>query len=266
MTDPTQPNAGHASASGRTPLAFVRRDGAVWRREYAKELDAALRNLDALEQVAVGGRGVLWRFNYREGAALIRRYRRGGAAASFMPRDFLLVNRPLAELRAHHHAYRQGIPVAEPLGAVWGHPGRGRREGFYVSRELEGVSLLEALARRPEQAEPLLEEAGRVIRVMHGAGVYHGDLNGANVFIDKTDLAYVLDFDKAYVEQPLKTAKRARNLLRFRRSLSKNGHGAEAFEWVLAGYGGLEWSPWLDRCYRLRGVVSDRLSGRSGPV
>lgn len=263
MTSATQSNGDLLFVCGSPPLAFARVAGAVLRREHAGELEEAIRQLDSLEQVAVGGRGVLWRFIYRDGAALIRRYRRGGVAAGLMPRDFILLNRPLAELRTHHYAYRQGLPVAEPLGAVWGHPARGRREGFYVSRELQGVSLLDALTQRPENMEPLLKEAGRVIRAMHDAGVFHGDLNGGNVFVDATDKAYLLDFDKAYVEWPLKAGKRARNLLRFRRSLAKNGHGDEMFERVLAGYGGVEWPLWLDWCYRIRGDLSDRLSGRT---
>ncbi|MFP4173412.1 MAG: lipopolysaccharide kinase InaA family protein [Candidatus Hydrogenedentota bacterium] len=233
------------------------------RREHAGQLEEAIRRLDSLEPVAVGGRGVLWRFIQGGEAALIRRYRRGGVTAGFMPRDFILVNRPLGELRTHHYAYRQGLPVAEPLGAVWGHPARGRREGFYVSRELRGASLLQALTQRPEEREPLLEEAGRVIRAMHDAGVVHGDLNGGNVFMDAAGKAYLLDFDQAYVQWPLKARKRARNLLRFRRSLFKNGHGPEAFEWVLAGYGGLEWPRWLDWCYRIRGGLSDMVRGRT---
>ena len=247
--------------AARSPLAFVRVDGAVLRREHAGDLEEAIRRLDSLEHAALGGRGVLWRFGYRDGAALIRRYRRGGVTAAFMPRDFILVNRPLAELRTHHYAYRQGLPVAEPLGAVWGHPARGWREGLYVSRELYGVSLLDALSQRPETMEPLLQETGRVIRAMHDAGVFHGDLNGGNVFIDAADKAYLLDFDKAHVQWPLKAGKRARNLLRFRRSLTKHGHGAETFERVLAGYGGLDWPQWLDWCYQVRGNLSDRLSG-----
>jgi hypothetical protein len=57
----------------------------------------------------------------------------------------------------------------------------------------------------------------------------------------------------------------SRNLLRFRRSLQKNGLSEACFGAFLAGYGdlsGAEIPAWLDKAYQLRGKCSERMRGK----
>ncbi|HRZ84421.1 MAG TPA: hypothetical protein P5069_18360, partial [Candidatus Hydrogenedentes bacterium] len=64
----------------------------------------------------------------------------------------------------------------------------------------------------------------------------------------------LIDFDGARVGAPPGNVNRARNLLRFRRSLERRGLELGLFDAFREGYGPAVIPGWLDLAYRLRGA------------
>ena len=116
--------------------------------EWADSLGAVLLSGEGCVAADAMGRGGLARFSYPGGTGLVRRYLRGGVIRHFIKDSFLLENRPLRELTVHVHAYRQGLPVPAPLGAVWERRGVWYR-GAFATREVEGCNLLEYIQSAP---------------------------------------------------------------------------------------------------------------------
>ncbi len=101
------------------------------------------------------------------------------------------------------------------------------------------------------------------MRRFHAGGGWHADLNATNVLVPETGDARLVDLDKArFCHQPVQGAAAVRNLLRMRRSLQKLGQPGDAWQVLLAGYGGSEVPAWLERLYAARGHASDALAGR----
>jgi len=173
-------------------------------------------------------------------AALVRRYRHGGALRHLTGDIFLTwPPRPFRELAITEAARRRGVPTVEILAAgidrLWGPFYR----GWLVTRELEGArDLWAVLQERAFPAASLLAPVARAIRRMHRQGIYHGDLNLKNILIGSESGApaiYVIDFDKAvFFPDGVPAAKAGRNLARLRRSIAKldpEGRYLSAADW-----------------------------------
>ena len=216
-------------------------------------LGPALLRGEGTTSLGTGGRGEIARLPLAEGECIIRAYRRGGLAALFLRDQFLFHNRMLAEFRLTLGLHQDGAAVPEPLGVVW-ESRVGRYRGAIATRRLPGQTLLEHL--RSTAAPEVLRLTGRRFRELHDLGLWHADLQVKNVITDGRDV-WVIDFDNARRGRPVSALGRCRNLLRFRRSLEKNGLSLDNFDQILQGYGDLGISPWLSALYRIRGTVSD---------
>jgi 3-deoxy-D-manno-octulosonic acid kinase len=160
-------------------------------------------------------------------AAVVRPYRRGGVLARLVHATYVgPFPRPWRELAATVEARRRGVPAPEVLAArvdgtlVYG--------GTLVTAELAGaVTLFEALRHAPDDSarRALAARAGDAVALLHGAGVFHADLNLTNVVVHprpEGDAVALLDFDRARVHAgPLGARARRRNLARLARSLAK---------------------------------------------
>ncbi len=253
-----------AIAVGDVLLDFVeytsgRRHARV-RREWADAISGALLEGTGCVSAEAGGRGRLVRFEYGEGQALIRRYRRGGVVRHFTRESYLLVNRPLLELRVLTRLFESGFPVPEPLGVVWERRGPLYR-GALATAEVAGADLHTYLTRGARAPEGIMRNVGETFRRMHDLGVFHADLQVRNVLVTGRGIV-LLDFDNARLVGGLSKVARARNLLRFRRSLDKNGIPLALFQPLWDGYGREPLPAWLDRFYTLKGRASDILAGR----
>ena len=199
--------------------------------EYAGAVADALLDGVGCEPADMSGRGVVARFPYGAGTGILRRYRRGGAVRRFLRESYLLVNRPLRELRVHHAAYAKGLPVPMPLGIVW------ERRGLYVrgaiaTEEVAAVTLLDA--SRNAEAAIALPAAGRAVRRMHDTGLYHSDMQVRNLLVAGTE-AYIIDLDNG--RWCLMTpSRRLRNLQRLQRSFRKEDIPDTAFWSFCSGY------------------------------
>jgi tRNA A-37 threonylcarbamoyl transferase component Bud32 len=166
----------------------------------------------------------------------VRRNHRGGIVR-WINRSlyFGLQFRPLAELTIAVEALRRGIPVAPPVGAVIELLAPGIYRGAMLTQALSGMTLWELLCTDddPVVRSLLVEEARRVIDLMHEAGLYHDDLNLHNLFVTRRAESFttvVLDLDKARLyPKALDRQLRRRNLERLRRSVHKLDPTARIF-------------------------------------
>jgi len=235
---------------------------------FAASLQAALLSPMAGETFAVdGGRGALRLFpveipeSHRAALPMgdvstpaqmvLRNYLRGGVVRHFWREGFLMANRPLAEFEVHWRLEQAGLPVAPVLGVAWQRRGP-LYYGVFATLRLAAQPLHGLLTGAEGDGMALCREIGALVRRMHDAGVSHPDLNVHNVIVGKAG-PYLLDFDKAVDNGPPGQVRRASELLRFRRSLEKNGHGLGYFAELTAGYGALTIPGWLDRIYEARG-------------
>jgi 3-deoxy-D-manno-octulosonic acid kinase len=180
-----------------------------------------------------GGRGAAWRIALPGPAgvtlrAVLRENRRGGLVRHLVARHYLgLRPRPFAELAVTAEARRRGVPAPEVLAARV--DGRLVYRGALVTREIPGARpLLAALARAGDASarQALAAGAGRAVARLHGAGVFHADLNLGNILVSDADTCEhqttLVDFDRARLTSgPLDAAARRRNLRRLGRSLEK---------------------------------------------
>jgi len=71
----------------------------------------------------------------------------------------------------------------------------------------------------------VIKKAGALVRSMHDAGIFHGDLNLKNIVLQTNKprqiTCYLIDFDKSFVRAHLREHLRIRNLLRLNRSTEK---------------------------------------------
>ena len=233
---------------------------ALVRREWADAIGTALLDGVGCVPAEVAGRGALLRFPYERGWGLLRQYRRGGALRHLLRDRYVLINRPLRELRIHAYLFQAGLPLPEPLGICWERRGLLLR-GALATHEVEAVNLRPFLAQERADSDDVLRRAGALVRRMHDCGVFHADLQLANILVGESQL-YLIDFDKARLSRPLTRLRRARNLLRLRRSLEKNGFAGGHFRAICEGYGMEDVPRWADCLYRAKGWLSDRISGR----
>lgn len=175
---------------------------------------------------------------------------------------FWLVNRPLREFLVHVAASQSGLSVTEPLGVRFEVTWLGLVSGAIATRALDAITLQEWLTNKPSEARTgMLRQCGAQIRAMHDAGIYHADLQIRNILIT-SEGPVIIDFDNARKVKQIAAWNRSRNLLRLRRSFTKNGFFTECFETVLEGYGPHAIPPWLDATYKAKGRISDWISMR----
>lgn len=204
--------------------------------EHFEALQHVLTTRDGCAPVHGEGRGGLHRFVYPGGDAFLRVYRRGGAVRHVIRETYFLQNRALAEFRIHHYLQQVGLTVPPLLGAVWQRIGPGYR-GAIATHALVGETLLVALKRGGVE-EGALRDCGVLVRGMHEYGVFHADLNAANIFLTETG-PYLLDFDKARLtRKTLSATQRGNNLARLHRSLKKHGIPDAAFRQLEDAYYG----------------------------
>ncbi len=236
-----------AGAVGRTcvPMRIPRsfrqvrqgRTVALVRDDLANRLDALGLggNETQLEPTAHIGRGPIGavpELLVDGSRVLARRARRGGLIGRLVPDIFCGRCRPFCELAAAEGAIARGVPTAEVVAAVRTSVfGPFYRAAVYT-KELTGTSDLQSyLASATERGDTVsvqrrrdaLREVGRVVRVAHDAGLYHGDLQLRNLLVrhDERPAVFLIDLDKARWFRSVPRTLRVMNLLRLKRSAAK---------------------------------------------
>lgn len=164
------------------------------------------------------------------GCALVRSYRHGGVLRG-LTRGWFVSRppRPFVELTITASARARGVATPEVLAAVVAHGFGPWYRGWLVTREIAGArNLWDALRENLSGYETkglLLRRVGRALRLMHGRGVEHGDLNLRNILVLDGSVrpdVYIIDLDKARLWRGAVSAVRAHaNLRRLLRSINK---------------------------------------------
>lgn len=165
---------------------------------------------------------------------VIRHFQRGGMIRKLIPDIYYGKSRPLQELWVGFQAGEKRVPGAEIVAACHTRVFGRLHRGDLVTREIkDGKDLATYLAalRTPLMSEQILEKrkvirvVGELVRAMHEAGIFHGDLNLKNIILQTADPQNIkgclIDFDKSFLRPHLKEHLTVRNLLRFNRSAEK---------------------------------------------
>lgn len=175
-------------------------------------------------QSTPGGRGAAWFVGGRSsgtGFWVLRHYRRGGLPGKILRDTYLwtgnVQSRPFAEWRLLASLYAQNLPVPQPVAARMERTGLWY-QGDIITRRLDATSWGKLLTQS-EYALEQWEAIGRCIRRFHDAGVFHADLNGHNILLDKNNKVFLIDFDRGRLRAG--DAWKADNLARLARSLEK---------------------------------------------
>ena len=253
-------------ASDEFELRALGRMRLVVRRDGGDAIAQALATGEGCTPLDRGERGSLRRFAWRpDRSGLVRVCHRGGFVSLFLKDSYILENRPGNEFVVHRRVEQTGLPVPKALGVLWERRGL-RLRGALATEWLPGEHLLAWLAGQepgsPERYR-MMEKVGALVRNMHNVGVWHADLQVKNIMLVDA-LPHLIDFDRSRAGKAPGRLARSRNLLRFRRSLQKQGMEDACFKAFMAGYGdpqGAEIPVWLDGLYRLRGVFSEAMQG-----
>ena len=160
---------------------------------------------------------------------VFRSYRRGGLLSRFIRETYWTrPPRPFLELATTEEARRRGAPVPEALGARIDLLAAGCYRGALVTRYLHDTETLWRVFTRGQDVErrrSLSRRAGRAVRVLQDAGIYHPDLNLSNCIVRDEGgrvQVFVVDLDRAGARSgALPRFQRRRMLRRLERSVRK---------------------------------------------
>ena len=165
---------------------------------------------------------------------VIRHYEHGGIFRALTKDLFLAGSRPFRELVITEMAREAGVPTMEVLAAIKRRVLWPFYKGDLISKEIpNSVDLIGYFTQRgksPDRGQPgekrnLIRQAGRLVRKMHEAGIYHFDLHLKNFVVEFRKGAprclHIIDFDRSTIIYPLKSDKWFANLLRLDRSAEK---------------------------------------------
>ncbi len=193
------------------------------------------------EKIKSGRRSAYFKDIKNIGKCVVRQYMRGGMLRFANKNNFTSPDRFIDELKINLHAQTADIPTAEPVALII--QKNELYKGWIVTRQIENATDLLTVCASTENLSDLEELArttGKVLRKMHDKGIYHGDLNGSNILIEKNN-AYIIDFDGSSIIPLMTKELRENNLRRLMRSLIKaslkNNFGAKHIrKFILAGY------------------------------
>src|SRR5690606_32174844 len=161
------------------------------------------------------------------GRGVLHHYRRDGMVARMCRNSYIwtgaATTRSFAEFDLLSFMHAAGLPVPRPLAAAYWRKGLTYRAAILVER----INEVKPLAVQWTSSDAAAVAAA--IFAMHGAGVWHADLNAYNILLDVQGKVWLIDFDKGR-RQELHRKQRQENLLRLRRSLLKVA-GPQALPW-----------------------------------
>ena len=203
---------------------------------WAVVYDASLMNVPGLEDFDVDfwrsrqavsgeatGRGSAWFVESPYGAVVLRQYLRGGWAARLSRRSYfytgISTSRPFREYHILADLFEKGLPVPRPVAALCQHRGL-VATGAIMTACIPSATTLADEVMGASETDGLWVSVGRCIRRFHNAGVWHADLNARNILLDSELRVYLIDFDRARLQQG-KPVTGEDNLNRLKRSLVK---------------------------------------------
>jgi len=175
------------------------------------------------------------------GAAVVRRYLRGGAIRHLNRDLYLGGDRPARELEATEAARLGGVRVPEVLALGRRRAGVGYRAMLATRRILDVRDAAVVLAGASDLDRLALARAiGQQLGAMHSAGVAHPDVNLRNLLVEPNGAVWMIDFDRARLHPgKVPAARRLADVGRMLRSARKLGvpFTAEDLDAMREGYG-----------------------------
>jgi len=177
-----------------------------------------------------GGRGTI-DFIEAEGRRwALRRYLRGGIAASFARDRYLFLGeertRSFRELQLLGELRHLKLPVPAPVAACY-RRGLLTYTAALITERLTAARTLDEVLAAGRLDDARWASIGRCLRRFHDAGVQHADLNARNIMLGGNGEVWLLDFDRGRLRTP--GHWRGRVLDRLARSLEKSSNGTT--EW-----------------------------------
>lgn len=222
--------------SDRFDACWVWTDGSVVPKDALTVLQLGEGD-PGLTHVGKGGRGSAWQLTLDDELAVLRHYRRGGMMAR-VNHDLYVWQGPLQTRSCREFALmlslaNAGLPVPRPIAAM--------------ACQVSGLFYRAAILTRYVDHQGALcdcdspkawRAAGQAIARLHGAGVWHADLNVHNILIGADEQAWIIDFDRAK-DGVTNTTRLQDNLSRLLRSVRKVCPNLEHRLWpvLLDGYG-----------------------------
>ena len=216
---------------------LVAQDHQQWARDEGLVDLKGFEEAIARARPVAGGRGPNWIFERPDSLEQIRLRpcRRGGVMAGWIGDRSLSSARVFREFSTWTTLRDQGISLPPPVLAVSRRRGLFWRSAFASIERREAKDGLDFLATSPTEARLRATCAGfaRALREFHDAGAIHGDLHVRNILIDSAGIddereaprCTLIDLDRTRIVGSISPRQRVRELLRFRRSLEKAGHG-----------------------------------------
>ena len=173
-------------------------------------------------QAELGGRGTARVVDTPAGAAVLRRYHRGGLVARLVQDRYLFTgferSRAWREWRVLHALHERGLPVPRPLMASCERRGPAYRAGLLTCL-IPGAQPLSEVAETLSETD--WQRLAWTLDAFFAYGVEHVDLNAGNVLCDALGRWYLVDFDRARLHPG--RIRPARMLARLDRSLTGFG-------------------------------------------
>lgn len=177
----------------------------------------------------LAGRGIAYAVTLPDGAArvVVRRSRHGGLLAALTGDRFTAPTRAPRELATAIRLTAAGVPTPE-IVAFATYPAGPFRRADVVTREIAGAADLPSVLAEPvsdDQRLTVLAAVARLIARLTIAGARHPDLNIKNILIQRSAtghvLAFVIDVDRVWFDQPGTSRVTERNIARLSRSARK---------------------------------------------
>jgi hypothetical protein len=196
---------------------------------FAPRILSALDEFRATRGQGAGNRQSAFRLKLEGAPEIVARQARRGGLMRMVASDlyFGIYPRPLRELEVTLEARRRGIPVAEPLGAIYQWAAPALYRGFFLTRAMSGMTLWEFIRTDDDAVvrDHVLGQARAAIESTFAHGLFHPDLNLHNLFVTSSGeslAVMILDLDKARLyAPPLPQRMRASMLARLARSAHK---------------------------------------------
>ncbi len=164
--------------------------------------------------------------------AIVRVYRRGGAARYLMAGKYIGPSRPFREVVVSEHLRGRGVPTVEVLAAARVRELGVMHSGFIVTREMPGAKTIrDVLLEEGDVREMVTSRVPEVFRALHDAGVAHHDLTVDNVIVGENGAVLLIDLDGCSVSPSVSMSRKMKDLLRFRRSVHKNNIPVSEEQW-----------------------------------
>lgn len=185
--------------------------------------DAEYLNRQGLVLRTAKGRGITYFFKPLGQTWVLRHYWRGGLVGRLLSDAYVWLG--LTKARAYQELHlldtlqRLNLPAPKPVAARIVRSGLVCRSDIITTCIAGASTLIDQLAQTPDQS--LWVDVAELIAKFHQAGVFHADLNAANVLLDEQGIWHLIDFDRGRRYPSLSLKQRQNNLARFKRSLLK---------------------------------------------